>query len=196
MTERFDNYHFTMLRPAFERAVAKGCYDHPADGLAVEPVVSTPETYLPLLQRFGGPWGWDRRPKYRDLDYIARRLAEAETRVLAFREAGREIGFAMTGRPAGGFEARFAAAHGRPVAEIENIALHPAETGEGKGRWFLGALLRRLFADHSAVCLASRSTNHAGVPRFYRRMGFTLAHTERGLPDDLTPANGPACRVA
>ncbi len=182
----FDNYHFTIDRAGFATAAAEGLYGAPQGALAIEEIAPTYDAFIAVLDRFGGPWGWNRRPRYADEDGVRARLAEPETRLFVFREADAVIGYCLVGGVKQSLKERFwESAHATRVVETENIALDHTLTGGGRGRYFLEHILRDLLARYDAVWLMSRSSNHEGVPRFYEAMGMTRAATERSLPEDL-----------
>ena len=124
-------------------------------------IANTPANFFPLLDRVGGPWGWDRRPKYLHPDLTDRRLF-----LLAMPEYG-TVGYAMTHKD-----------------EIENFGLFPEHTGKGIGGDFFPLVVNKVFEEHDKAWLTTRSTNHAKVPKFYADMGMTLKNIEE-LPDDL-----------
>lgn len=191
----FDNYHFTIDREGFRKAEAEGRYRHGGGSLSIREVAPAFDTFKNLLDRYGGPWGWNRRPKYLDEASVRARLAEAETRLLEFYDGDDRIGYCLIGGVKRSLKDRFwSASRGIEIAEIENIAIDKSLTGSRRGRFFLERVLRDLLSSYEAVYLSSRSTNHKGVPGFYLDMGMTLAHTEHDVPDDLVPVERTRAR--
>jgi hypothetical protein len=90
------------------------------------------------------------------------------------------------------FRERFGLPNGGPVLEIDKIGLHDDCTGYGLGPVYIGEIMENLFAQPKkksakpcvGVILDTRSTNHAGVLRFYQECGFSLLCSEE-LPSDL-----------
>lgn len=82
--------------------------------------------------------------------------------------------------------------NGGPVLEIDKIGIHDMYTGYGLGRVYLGQILGTLFNTSQkkggkpcvGVILDTRSTNHAGVLKFYQDCGFSMLTQER-RPSDL-----------
>lgn len=190
-------YHLAISSARYLALKESGALKTPAPGrLNVLEIKPDYETFALLLDRVGGPWAWTRRPCYvrNNRPALVKLLKEPHTRLFLLREDETVLGYCLTVAPdldqgildrmdGAGEPCRF-----RPrVIEIENFGLFPEHTGKKYGRAFLPAMLDKLFADHDAVYLSTRSTNHARVVPFYESLGFSVIHQET-LPDDLIPA--------
>lgn len=191
MSGTYNNYHLAISKDAFKAAHDAGLYDTRIAGLSMREIEPTYEAFEQRIKTYGGPWGWDRRPKYFDQrPAIEERLGADGTKLLSLLKDNKEIGYSLITEARASLSDKFFRAADGKFAEIENIALAISESGKGYGRHYLGEIFKDLFRDHDGVYLSSRSTNHSKVLSFYQKMGMTLLHTERHLPDDLVPS-GP-----
>lgn len=149
-------------------------------GYAATPFDCSFPEYLELLQRVGGPWGWDRRPKYYDdLEGLKERFGQATVYSLT---SGHEIvGYCMT-IPRKDLSIGFM----RRVGEIENFGLFIEQTGRGHGPALLPLIFAHMFERYNTVYLESRSTNHPKVVSFYQQQGMKLLAADQHQ-DDLHP---------
>lgn len=176
----FINYHLAIEKDAFfatQWAVPR----HLPANMQIESVWPTYPLYQVMLDRVGGPWGWNRRPKYLDRKAVQERLDAPDTELFVLRVDGRIVGYTLVTHPNDAICAQFAP---RRVIEIENYGLFLNETGKGYGKIFLPAIFSLLLKTNDVVYLSSRSTNHAKVIAFYQRLGMQIIKTET-LPDDL-----------
>ena len=79
------------------------------------------------------------------------------------------------------------------IGELNHVAILPAYEGQGLGRPFLGAVLRRFVESGHTGCVLGTETSRLPAISLYLRMGF--------LPDLLTDprpcvASRPPLRVA
>lgn len=184
MTQKFfDNFHLSIR----------------ADDVEVAPVQKTDATvyathtlkkikpafnvYEKMLHLVGGPWAWDRRPKYLDRRSLKARLADAETRLYVMNVNQKPVGYCLVTAAPPEVLARF---NPERVVEIENFGFFLNETGKGYGHYFLPLILNDLFNTYEVVYLASRSTNHKRVIPFYEKVGFQVFKIET-LPEDVLP---------
>lgn len=182
----FQKIHFSMDRDSFN--TGRVCY-------ALDPNLTIEETipiwgrFYPMLKRVGGPWGWDKRPKYlqEKRDEIEARLAEPDTRLFYLNADGQTVGYCLVTAYRHDLRHAFnSASHNLSrdqICEIENVGLFPEHTGKGYGRTFLPLIFEELLKDHEIVYLSTRSTNHAGVVPFYQRLGMRVTDIENRLND-------------
>ena len=71
--------------------------------------------------------------------------------------------------------------------EIKNMAVVPAEQGNGVGRGLVEEALRRCVAEQLTRVLVATAAADPGNLRFYQRLGFRMQSIE---PDAFTPATG------
>ncbi len=185
----YDNYHLAISKQTFERKKLEGLYRCVNNSLSIQEHEPSYDLFKTLIDRYGGPWGWNRREKYHDKqEEIERRLSQPETRLLTLHDEDREIGYCLVVGMSKSLSSQFwERATDHRVIEIENFALDVAENGKGKGQVFLQRILDNLLGSYDTVYLSSRSTNHKGVIPFYQKMGMSVFHVERNLPDDLAP---------
>lgn len=200
MTEKFRKIHLVIDRKNFEMRKAANDHDLCEWNLHIEQIEPTLDNYLPLLHKVGGPWGWDRRPKYSKLhlDEIVERLNDPVTQLLLLKKDDDVIGYCLVAPFKDELKYTFNThARSRPVAndnviEIENFGLLKEETKHGYGAAYLMAIFDRLFKDkqRSHVYLSTRTTNHPRVVAFYRAAGMHITGIEQ-QEDDLLPENSP-----
>lgn len=185
----YDNYHLAISKPTFERKSEEGLYNRTSNTLSIVKQKPEYDLFIELLDSYGKPWGWDRRPKYfKNRTEIEERLNNPETRLLTLHDQGEEIGYCLIVGMGKSLSAKFwERSSNQKVVEIENFALDTKETGRGKGQFFLQEILKGLLESYDTVYLSSRSTNHEGVIPFYQKMGMSVFHVEHRLPDDLVP---------
>jgi hypothetical protein len=190
----FQKTHFGIDRSTYKALKAVGRFARNS-ALRVEEIKPEFDVYYKLLQSVGGPWGWDRRPKYAlaRAQEIQARLAHADTRLFLLRAGTENVGYCLKTAYFDKISYLFdAAAQGKrikraQVCEIENFGLFPKYTGKGYGPTFLPLLFDEFFKDYRVIYLSSRSTNHAKVQVFYKDLGMKVTRVEV-FPDDLGPA--------
>lgn len=180
----FRNYHLAITKAEYQAR----SYPALTGGLWLAEIAPTYDTFYALLKRVGGPWGWDRRPRYHDNQAMWEgRLQAPETRLHLFGHQDQVLGYCLAGTVKQDLSDIFTeSATGASVIEIENFGLFPEHTGKRYGQTFLPAVFSHLFQDYDAVYLTTRSTNHGKVVPFYQGLGMSVIHTEI-LPDDLAP---------
>ena len=179
----FTNYHLALSKADYESGLASTRYKEESDKLSYKMVLPIYKKVQSLLLRYGSKWSWDKRPKYyKNSAALKKRLNHEETRLFLFYRDGKEIGYCLVSVPE---KLRNSKAENPHIIEIENIALDYKETGNGYGRFFLKEVFADLFKTYDTIYLSSRSTNHSGVIPFYLRMGMSIIHIEKNLPDDL-----------
>ncbi len=179
----FTDYHFLISKEDARPAAPL------KEGWSFQEVQPDYECFINLLKKVGGPYGWDRRPRYHNnRAFWESRLAAPETRMFLFMDAGKPVGYCLTGSAKEDLSSKFhCAARDESLIEIENFGLFPEFTQKGYGPAFLQAMFDELFTDHGHVYLSSRSTNGPNVVPFYQSGGMTLILSEE-KPDDLIPA--------
>lgn len=188
----YNNYHLAISKEAFTAAQDAGLYDIRGEGLSIREIAPTYEAFESRIKTYGGPWGWDRRPKYfHQRSAIEGRLSAEGTKLLSLLKYNKEIGYSLITEARASLSEQFFRAADGKFAEVENIALAFNENGKGYGRYYLAEIFKDIFKDHDGIYLSSRSTNHNGVLRFYQKMGMTLLQVERDLPDDLITPPAP-----
>ena len=171
----FVKTHLEIDRTRFARKMAGGAYRRDPDFELVE-LPPRLGMVMELLRRVGGPWGWDRRPKYaRDLPGFAERLRAPETRLFLLMRKNELVGYCLAAPPE---------KPGQDMIEIENFGLLNQYNGKGYGGVFLPMIFAALFKTHERIYLSTRSTNHPRVVPFYQRYGMAVTERET-LQDDL-----------
>jgi ribosomal protein S18 acetylase RimI-like enzyme len=180
----------------FLRHKAVGLYGaSPAQAdLSLKRVSSNYEMFFLLLRIVGGPYGWHRRREYHDefsLDDLIRVLKDRKSRLWLFKWGRETVGYCCAASVEPDLSGLFAAHAGsapppQRIAEIYKIGLFDEYTGHGWGKVFLPQVFERLFRDHDAVYLNTRSTNHGKVVPFYESLGMRVIHREE-CEDDLLP---------
>lgn len=173
----FVKSHLSISRARYGFMKAQGAYESDPS-FTLEEREPNYTAFRMLLDRVGGPWGWNRRPKYRaERKKVEDRLKDPETRLFLLQVRGKTVGYCLASLPEEGFA---------DTIEIENFGLFPEHTGKGYGGRFLPMVFGALFGTYGNVYLSTRSTNHAKVVPFYEKLGMTVTRRER-LPDDLVP---------
>ena len=180
----YTNYHLAISKKEHVSRLKNELRVEGVQKLSYRAIPATYADFQSLLSRYGGAWGWDKRPKYFSTrSALVRRLEQDETRLYVFYKEDKEIGYCLVTAPA-----KFRGKNLREnkhIIEIENIALAAEVTGQGYGRYFLQEMFSILFEHYETIYLSSRSTNHSGVIPFYLRMGMSIIHTEYNVPSDL-----------
>lgn len=188
--DQFHKIHFSMDRAEFTARRAQ--YSSDPD-LKIEETNPCWERFYTMLKRVGGPWGWDKRPKYHEdkQQEIEARLAEPDTRLFYLNAEGVTVGYCLVTAYRHDLRLAFNGSSRNldrnQICEIENIGLFPEHTGKGYGQTFLPLILDELFQDYEMIYLSTRSTNHSGVRPFYQKLGMRITDIEL-RKNDLLPA--------
>lgn len=176
----YSNYKLGLSRKDYTPA-----NDNKKNGLSIErlPGKGNYKIYKAMLGKVGGPWLWDKRPKYaNDNEALRQRIARLSTTIHLFQYFNQTIGYSLT------VERPDLSSQFNKVAEIENFGLVPEFNGKGLGDYFLHETFKYLFEHgYDNIHLESRSTNHEKVIPFYQRNGMKLIEVDKNLPDDLVP---------
>lgn len=178
----FTNYHLAISKEQY----LKQAYQFQS-GLNIQETERDFKTYYNLLQRVGGPWGWDRRPKYyAEMESLKERVYNKGSHLFLLNNFNTAVGYCFAIKR-NDLTSTF---NRHAVTEIENFGLFLEHTGKGYGRTFLPLVFEKLFEENDLVYLTTRSTNHAKVVPFYTSLGMQVIKTEE-LEDDLTisPSN-------
>lgn len=116
--------------------------------------------YRYLMDRVGRQWHWVNAMRLSDADLDAR-----------LKEPGREVTVLyVDGAPAGFFEL---ALHGDDTRELHFFGLMPQATGQGLGRWFLGAAISAAWAHKPKSLVVQTCTlDHPAALPLYQKLGF------------------------
>lgn len=169
----FTNYKLVIYQEDYKHLPATPGYE-------AIPFQCSFDEYLEMFQRVGGPWGWDRRPKYHDdIDGLKERFNAAT--IYSLTHDHEIVGYCMA-IPRKDLSIGF----GRRVGEIENFGLFNSQTARGHGPALLPLIFSDMFNRYSTVYLESRSTNHPKVVSFYQAQGMHLLASDNH-EDDLYP---------
>lgn len=209
--DSFLRYDLVITREGHEQNMASGVYPEPdrwAPELTIrQEDVPTYKDLKTILEKVGGPYGWDRRKEFQDrasIKHISDKLAEPTSKRFSFWAAGRNGLEEVGGTIIANIEPKVSRIiekaetkghlnltheQAENSIEIYKIGLFPEFTNKGWGKHFVPQVLQALFTDvshPSVVYLNTRSTNHNGVISFYRSLNMHVIHAEN-YPDDLIP---------
>jgi len=184
----YNNNHFAISKSQFQDLKDQGHYNFEgAESWNINEVEANYNHFKRALYGIGAAWGWPWREKYRGKkEETKARMTEPESRILELRDDEETVGYCVIVGVNRTLSDRFwAGANNENIVEIEIFGFYEEDTDYGYGRYFLPRIFDALFEQYDQVYLASRSTNHHKVPKFYQDMGMTLIHQE-ALP--LEPA--------
>lgn len=174
----FTNYHLAISKEEYLRQSYKL-----QPGLNAQEIPPDFQTFSDLLKRVGGPWGWDRRPKYSmETEALKQRVYNKESHLYLLNNFNEVTGYCFAVKRAD-LTTTF---NRNAITEIENFGLFPEHTGKQYGGTFLPLIFEKLFEHNDIVYLTTRSTNHTKVVSFYESLGMKVIQKEE-LEDDLTP---------
>lgn len=136
--------------------------------------------YRYLIDRVGRKWEWVNALRLDDEDLAA-----------AVHAPGREIGVLyLDGAPAGFFDIK---PHLPQEAELAYFGLMEHATGQGLGRWFLGAAIEAAWAmAPQRVIVQTCTLDHPAALPLYQKMGFSPVGQAKELVRPLTFAERSA----
>jgi GNAT superfamily N-acetyltransferase len=115
--------------------------------------------YRYLMDRVGRKWHWVNALRLSD-DALAAMIDKSDIGVLY-----------LDGAPAGFFEIRM---HAPDTAELAFFGLMEHATGQGLGRWFLGAAIEAAWSHHpSRVSVQTCTLDHPAALPLYQKLGFS-----------------------
>lgn len=169
----FINYKLAIHKEDYKPLPAK-------QGYSATPIECSFPEYLEMFQRVGGPWGWDRRPKYHD-DIAGLKERFNTATMYSLTHHNEIVGYCMA-IPRKDLSISFM----RRVGEIENFGLFKSQTAKGHGPALLPLILSDMFNAYTTVYLETRSTNHPKVVPFYQSQGMHVLASD-AHEDDLYP---------
>jgi GNAT superfamily N-acetyltransferase len=126
--------------------------------------------YRYLMDRVGRKWHWVNALRLSD-DALAAMIDKSDIGVLY-----------LDGAPAGFFEIRM---HAPDTAELAFFGLMEHATGQGLGRWFLGAAIEAAWSHHpSRVSVQTCTLDHPAALPLYQKLGFSPVGQKR---EDVRP---------
>lgn len=189
----FKNFHLVISKETFSQLPL----ETETDIQVIECSAPNLDTFLRLLKRVGGRYGWDRRPKYLDFSALTQRLQSKETRFFSIQKNSECIGYIFATKPDNSLLWSLTETiQGRKTIEIENFGLFNSATGTGYGASALQQVFSILLNNNDNVYLSSRSTNHKGVIPFYEANGMSMIHQEMLADDLVIEKNMPSKRYA
>lgn len=204
----FLRYDLTLTRKQHHDNIVNGGY--PRQGPGDEPVLHIRREDVPsyrdlkaILEKVGGPYGWDRRKEYQDpanIDRLKQCLRQPESARYSFWAGNEVVGGAIVANIEEGLSRIYRLAREKGAKDVDpsmaarsieiyKIGLFPEHTDKGWGRHFLPQLLMQLFNNENkpeVVYLNTRSTNHTGVLKFYMEFNMNVIHAQ-SHQDDLLP---------
>lgn len=195
MDDKFRKIHLVIDTASYEEIKKVGLLKKKDPELHIQETQPTFENFYPLLSRVGGPWGWNRRPKYiySHKDEIAQRLIDPATRLFLLKKNEETIGYCLVTAYKDELSYTFngcsknISISKEQVVEIENFGLFMEHTGQGYGQTFLPQIFDKLFENYKLIYLSTRSTNHPHVVAFYESLGMHVTLIEE-FPNDLLPS--------
>lgn len=181
MTDLMPRYHFAMSRADFIAKKETGHFSSQYGALGYREIPSTLETFLPLLQTVGKPWGWEKKSTYKKYDALNQRLSDKNTTLLSLTDHNKNIGYALIVKPSQEIIKNMHSSFmgGSKIIEIENLGLFPNEAGGGRGGKFFEMLFDRLFVTYDYVYWSMSSSNHPGLFNYYKnKLGMTHIGTD------------------
>jgi len=148
-----------------------------SEGLSYEPTEKSTDKFLFLLKKVGAPWHWDHIAKYKDRDYITKKMKNEDTNLFYIYDDIKTVGYVLTTLPDRDELEKigFDGAAKQSIMEIENIGMFPHHAGKKRGLKLFSMIMNDLFKTHDAVYLSMSSTNHPRLYDFYtKKLG--MAH--------------------
>lgn len=116
--------------------------------------------YRYLMDRVGRHWHWVNVLRLDDAALDAR-LSEPDREITTLY---------LDGAPAGFFEI---APHAHDIGELHFFGLMPHATGQGLGRWFLGAAIQAAWATNpKSIIVQTCTLDHPAALPLYQKLGF------------------------
>ena len=133
--------------------------------------ISTNE-YLRLYHAIGDDWLWWSRLTWDEVA-LQDHILEEETEIYVAEAGGEEIGLIeLNLRPA-------------PDIELRYFGVIPARIGTGLGGWLMRYAIAAVSKHRPRRMILNTCTlDHPGALAFYRRLGFTVTHSEVDIFDD------------
>ncbi|MCV6576171.1 MAG: hypothetical protein OIF58_10600 [Cohaesibacter sp.] len=181
MSNSILRYHFAMSKDRFP--VHR---EQPREALSIEPVPLSVNAILARVERI--PWDWINKEIY-DPATLSRRIQHPDMALFDLLDEGKPVGYAIIS-PASHPKAFNAAAKGKSVIEIENLALFPKEEGGGRGWQFFSLVMDQLYENFDTVYWSQSSTNYATLKDYYIRKGMSYLGADR-VPDFRQKALSP-----
>lgn len=178
--------HLAIDKITWRRGILSGHFNTAwRDGLSLEEVPPTYETFKPMLDEVSTKWHWNKQPRYQE-PQLRERLAHPETRLFLLKDRGETVGYAITaGVDRTLREKLWKAANDISVIEIENLATFPGQEGKGRGTAYFEMMFKELFKTYDTVYWSMSSSNYPTLLAYYERMGMTLLVQEE-IPDFRT----------
>lgn len=129
--------------------------------------------YRYLIDRVGRKWHWVNALRLSD-DALAAMLNDSDIGVLY-----------LDGAPAGFFEIR---SHPPDAAELAFFGLMDHATGQGLGRWFLGAAIEAAWSRNPRrVSVQTCTLDHPAALPLYQKLGFSPVGQQKETVRPLSP---------
>ncbi|MER2533944.1 MAG: GNAT family N-acetyltransferase [Rhizobiaceae bacterium] len=129
--------------------------------------------YRYLMDRVGRKWHWVNALRLSD-DALAAMIDRSDIGVLY-----------LDGAPAGFFEIRM---HAPDTAELAFFGLMEHATGQGLGRWFLGAAIEAAWSHHPRrVSVQTCTLDHPAALPLYQKLGFSPIGQQTETVRPLSP---------